>query len=141
MSAQSIAGLQVTGMDHIVLCTRDVYRSISFYERILGLRPERLTEFRAGSVPFPSVRIDEGTIIDLLPVSSGHLGAAPAQNQDHFCLVIKSTDLEKLKESLEKADVNVVTGPATRWGARGNATSIYIKDPDDNIIELRHYGT
>lgn len=140
MSAQSVAALQVTGMDHIVLCTRDVYRSIAFYERILGLTPERLAEFRSGSVPFPSVRIDEGTIIDLLPVSREDGGLAFVKNQDHFCLVIYPTDMEKLKESLEKVDVDVVAGPATRWGAKGNATSIYIKDPDDNTIELRHYG-
>ena len=140
MTAQSIAGLQVTGMDHIVLCTRDVNRSISFYEQILGLRPERLAEFRSGNAPFPSVRIDEGTIIDLLPVPHEAAVLASVQNQDHFCLVIQPTDMEKLRESLDKADVDVVTGPATRWGARGNATSIYIKDPDDNTIELRHYG-
>lgn len=140
MSAQSAAVLQVTGLDHIVLCTRDVYRSISFYEQILGLRPERLAEFRSGSVPFPSVRIDEGTIIDLLPVSHEVAGLASVKNQDHFCLVIHPTDMEKLRESLKKEDVDVVTGPATRWGAKGNATSIYIKDPDGNTIELRHYG-
>ena len=140
MSAQSIAGLQVTGMDHIVLCTRDVYRSISFYEQILGLRPERVAEFRSGSVPFPSVRINESTIIDLLPVSREHSGTASLQNQDHFCLVIKPTDMKKLRDTLGSTGVKVVAGPATRWGAGGNATSIYIKDPDDNTIELRHYG-
>ena len=55
--------------------------------------------------------------------------------------MIQPTDMHRLKNVLEESGVEVVTGPATRWGARGNATSIYIKDPDDNTIELRHYGT
>lgn len=134
------AGLRVTEMDHIVLCTRDVDRSIEFYEGILGLAAERLAEFRAGQVPFPSVRINAGTIIDLLPVSRAKSMPSQLRNQDHFCLVIQPMDMHKLKVVLEESGVEVVTGPATRWGARGNATSIYIKDPDGNIIELRHYG-
>ena len=71
------AGLRVTEMDHIVLCTRHVDRAIEFYERILGLAAERLAEFRAGEAPFPSVRINPGTIIDLLPGIQRQINAQP----------------------------------------------------------------
>ena len=80
--------------------------------------------------PFPSVRIDAGTIIDLM-------AGEPADGRlDHVCLVVEPTDLAEVKAS---GRFDVVSGPATRWGARGDATSLYIRDPDGTVVELRHY--
>jgi catechol 2,3-dioxygenase-like lactoylglutathione lyase family enzyme len=123
--------LHVTGLDHVVLNVADVERSLAFYCDELGLAPERVDEWRRGEVFFPSVRIDDTTIIDLL--------AAPRSgvNADHLCLVVEPTDLEAVKAS---GRFDVVDGPATRFGARGDGTSLYVKDPDGNTVELRHYG-
>ena len=132
-------GLSVKNLDHIVLRVRDVDKSIRFYTEVLGLRPERLDEFEDNKVPFPSVRINDDTIIDLLPMKEmGSLGDS-YHNQDHFCLVVQSTDMTRLGDTLKTKGVEVKEGPVTRWGAQGNATSIYITDPDDNVIELRQY--
>ncbi|MGZ7007898.1 MAG: VOC family protein, partial [Ilumatobacteraceae bacterium] len=57
--------LRVTGLDHFVLCCSDVERSLGFYCETLGLEPERVDEWRRGTVPFPSVRISPTTIVDL----------------------------------------------------------------------------
>src|SRR5215208_2412133 len=121
---------QVVGLDHIVLTCDDVERSLRWYTECLGLRPERAEEWRRGDAPFPSVRVDEGTIIDLFPgpVDKGRL--------DHFCLVIEPTDLHALAES---GRFEVLDGPVRRFGARGDGTSLYIRDPDGTTIELRHY--
>jgi catechol 2,3-dioxygenase-like lactoylglutathione lyase family enzyme len=123
-------GLHVVGHDHVVLNVVDVERSLAFYCGVLGLAPERVDEWRRGEVLFPSVRVDAHTIIDLL--------AAPrtGENADHLCLVVEPVDLDALKAS---GRFDVVDGPATRFGARGNGTSLYVKDPDGNTIELRHY--
>ena len=119
--------LRVTAMDHIVLVVTDVERSVAWYRDELQLEVLRLDEWRAGGAPFPSVRVNERTIIDIIA------GARSGTNVDHFCLVIEPTDLAELAAS---GRFDVVEGPVTRWGARGDGTSIYVTDPDGNVIEL-----
>jgi catechol 2,3-dioxygenase-like lactoylglutathione lyase family enzyme len=123
--------LRIVGLDHVVLNVADVERSLAFYCGELGLVPERVEEWRRGEVLFPSVRIDAHTIIDLL--------AAPrtGENADHVCLVVEPVDLAAVKAS---GRFDVVDGPATRFGARGDGTSLYVRDPDGNTVELRHYS-
>ena len=130
MSADRELELRVTGLGHVVLNVADVERSLAFYCDELGLAPERVEEWRRGEILFPSVRVDAHTIIDLLAV------ARTGENADHLCLVVEPIDLEALKAS---GRFEVVDGPATRFGARGDGTSLYVKDPDGNTVELRHY--
>src|SRR2546427_5462202 len=59
--------VKIREMDHIVLRVRDVDKSLRFYTEVLGLQPERVVQFQAGEVRFPSVRLNDDTIIDLLP--------------------------------------------------------------------------
>ncbi len=132
-----MAMLKIVEMDHIVLNVSDIERSIAFYTQTLGLQGERLEEFRAGKVGFPSVRINDHTLIDLVQVEP-KAGSA-MKNLDHFCLVSEATDLALLANDLRAAGVVVVHEPVSRWGARGQATSIYIQDPDENEIEIRCY--
>jgi extradiol dioxygenase family protein len=87
-------------------------------------------EWRRGEVLFPSVRVDDDTIIDLLAV------ARTGENADHLCLVVEPIDLDAIKSS---GRFEVVDGPAVRFGARGDGTSLYVKDPDGNTVELRYY--
>jgi catechol 2,3-dioxygenase-like lactoylglutathione lyase family enzyme len=118
-------------MDHIVLVVADVERSVAWYRDRLGLEVLRLDEWKAGRVPFPSVRVNQGTIIDILA------GARTGTNVDHLCLVVEPTDLDAVASA---GEFDVVEGPVTRWGARGDGTSIYVHDPDGTVVELRHYG-
>ena len=122
--------LRVVGLDHVVLNVADVERSLAFYCGELGLAPERVDEWRRGEILFPSVRVDARTINDLLAVPR------TGENADHLCLVVEPLDLDALKAS---GRFEVVDGPATRFGARGNGTSLYVKDPDGNTVELRYY--
>jgi catechol 2,3-dioxygenase-like lactoylglutathione lyase family enzyme len=123
--------LRVTGLDHVVLNVADVERSLGFYVDELGLEPVRVDEWRRGEIFFPSVRVDRTTIIDLLATEP------TGRNVDHVCLVVEPTDLQAIKDS---GQFDVVDGPDIRYGAQGNGTSLYIRDPDGNTIELRHYG-
>lgn len=123
--------MAVTGLDHIVLVVADVERSLAWYIDELGLAPERVNEWRAGEVFFPSVRVDASTIIDIVP---GEVGPGRG-NVDHFCLVVDD-DIKALADSKR---FNVVEGPVQRWGARGEAISLYVRDPDGNQVELRRY--
>ena len=122
--------VEVQGLDHIVFAVADARRSLAWYADHLGLEPLRVTEWEAGQSPFPSVRIDAATIIDLVEVPRSGV------NVDHVCLVIEPVDMDALAAA---DDLDVVEGPVPRWGAQGWATSVYIRDPDGNVVELRHY--
>jgi catechol 2,3-dioxygenase-like lactoylglutathione lyase family enzyme len=130
--------LKVVEMDHIVLNVSDAERSLDFYTRLLGLGAERVDEFRKGEVRFPSVRVNEDTIIDLF-VDTGE-GERVRPNLNHYCLIVEPTDLDELADHLEGEGVRIVQRPASRWGAHGRGMSFYLLDPDDNQIELRCYA-
>jgi catechol 2,3-dioxygenase-like lactoylglutathione lyase family enzyme len=125
--------VRVSGFDHLVLRVQDVERSLAYYIDVLGLMPERVEEWRRGEVSFPSVRINADSIIDLLAAPAEHAGR---ENVDHLCLVVEPTDWDAVVAS---GTFEVVDGPDTRWGAHGNAESLYVRDPDRNIVELRYY--
>jgi len=122
----------ITGFDHLVLRSRDVEASLAWYVERLGLAPVRVDAWRAGQVPFPSVRVDARTIIDIVPG-----GAGDGRNVDHFCLVADRATVDAASGG--DAGLDVVDGPGTRFGARGDGWSVYVTDPDGNVVELRSY--
>ena len=122
--------MNVREMDHIVLNVGDVERSLAWYTELLGLTPERVDEWRAGTAPFPSVRVHEGCIIDLFAVER------TGENLNHLCLVVDPADVDEVAGS---GRFQVLDGPGTRWGARGDGRSVYVADPDGNTVELRSY--
>jgi catechol 2,3-dioxygenase-like lactoylglutathione lyase family enzyme len=128
--------ITVTELDHIVLNVKDIERSLDFYANVLGLKIERLEEFRAGKIGFPSARINEHTIIDLFPAKAA---AERPGNLNHFCLVVGKDDFGGIVDYLKDNGVAILNGPISRWGARGRATSVYFHDPDENEIEIRCY--
>ena len=131
--------VKITELDHIVLRVRDVETSLRFYAQVLGLPAERVEKWRAGEVRFPSVRLNADTIIDLFASDQQPIGREGSKNQDHFCMVIEPTDMEELKAKFEGIGVDIQAGPGKRWGSHGDGISLYIYDPDDNVVELRHY--
>lgn len=122
--------MNVRGLDHIVLNTSDVERSLDWYLDLLGLAPVRVDEWRAGTVPFPSVRVNDHCLIDLLAA------ARSGDNLNHFCLVVDRPDVDAVAADPR---FTVVAGPVTRFGAQGDGWSVYVVDPDDNVVELRSY--
>jgi glyoxylase I family protein len=134
--------IQITGMDHIVLNVSDIDRSLQFYTEILGLQAERVDEYKAGTVGFPSVRINEHTIIDLFPPErqTQAIGEGYAQNLNHLCLAMENEDMDEVVGYLTEHGIEIETGPVRRWGARGNGTSVYFRDPDHNQVEIRTYA-
>ena len=129
---------RIMAMDHIVLNVADIDRSLAFYMEVLGLQGERVVEFKQGKVGFPSVRISGDTLIDLMETKETAADGA-RRNLNHFCLVSDETDLPALVEELRGKGVPIVREPVSRWGARGQATSIYVLDPDGNEVEIRCY--
>ncbi|MER6980534.1 VOC family protein [Streptomyces carpinensis] len=125
--------MRVIDFDHLVLNVADIERSLAFYTGPLGLRPVRVEEWRAGQVSFPSVRVSPTTIIDL--VKAPH-EQPEGSNVDHICLVVEPLDWQQVVDS---GVFTVLDGPGERFGARGTAVSLYVRDPDGNTVELRWY--
>ena len=123
--------LTLKAFDHLVLKCADVERTLAWYLDVLGMAPVRVDEWRRGEAPFPSVRVNEETIIDLVA------GEAGDGRLDHICLVVDPVDLDGIAAS---GQFDVVSGPVSRFGARGDGTSLYVRDPDGLVVELRHYG-
>jgi catechol 2,3-dioxygenase-like lactoylglutathione lyase family enzyme len=126
------SALRVTGLDHVVLRVRDLDRSIAFYEAVLGCHVERrldepkLVQLRAGAA-----------MIDLTPAPAGAAeGRGPGANMDHFAVQIADFDADALSAHLRRHGID--GGEVKRrYGAKGYGPSIYITDPDGNVVELK----
>jgi glyoxylase I family protein len=129
--------IRIRAIDHIVLRVRDLERMIDFYCRVMGCSVERrrddlgLVHLRAGR-----------SQIDLVPVD-GPLGrsggAAPGsegRNMDHVCLRIEAFDQDALVRHLE-ANGAQVGEIRQRFGADGTGPSMYVHDPEGNVVELK----
>jgi catechol 2,3-dioxygenase-like lactoylglutathione lyase family enzyme len=125
--------LRITGFDHLVLRCADVDTTLAWYVGTLGLAPVRVDEWRAGTVPFPSVRVSTDTIIDLVPAT----GVVAERNVDHICLVADRATVDAIADDTDT--FRVIDGPVVRFGARGDGWSVYVTDPDDNVVEIRSY--
>ena len=122
--------MRTTGIDHYVLHVADAERSVAWYGEVLGLEPERLEEWREGKALFVSLRVDDTTIIDLLQAER------TGENVNHVAFVVEDVDLDELAAS---GAVEVDSGPADLFGARGTGRGLYVRDPDANLVELRTY--
>jgi catechol 2,3-dioxygenase-like lactoylglutathione lyase family enzyme len=127
----------IKALDHIVLEVADIQRSVDFYAA-LGLRSERLDEYRRGEVKFPSMRISAETLIDLFPPQMrGHPKGA-GQNLHHFALV-SDLPMAEIRETLARLSIEIEQEADHNFGARGFANSVYVRDPDGNSVEIRTY--
>lgn len=129
--------IQIREIDHLVLRVIDLERMLAFYCGVLGCTVERrldaigLVQLRAGR-----------SLVDLVPVD-GQLGqaggAAPGRqgrNLDHFCFRVEPFDEAAIRRQL--AANHVQAGElAIRYGAEGEGPSIYVTDPEGNVVELK----
>jgi len=132
-----MTAIQIRGLDHVVLRVIDVPRALRFYCGVLGCTEERriealgLIQLRAGA-----------SLIDLVDVHAplGRAGGAPpgehGRNVDHFALELERFDRDAIAAHLESHGV-AAGEVAERYGARGNGPSLYVRDPDGNVVELK----
>jgi catechol 2,3-dioxygenase-like lactoylglutathione lyase family enzyme len=129
-------------VDHLVLNVADVEAMIAFYRDALLLVPERVEAYRRGEAPFPSMRLNADSIIDLFTKElwDGPDVRVPGrENLNHFCITLSSGDWAALHDRLAALSVGIEVGPVPRWGAHGVGTSIYFRDPEGNLVEARYY--
>lgn len=129
--------LRISHLDHLVLRVTNLRAMLDFYTGVLGCPVEKVQEdlglyqLRAGSA-----------LIDLVPVDGplGLKGGAPpgaeGRNLDHFCLRVEPFDANAITvhPRAHGADPAPV---ASRYGAEGQGPSIYVADPEGNVVELK----
>jgi catechol 2,3-dioxygenase-like lactoylglutathione lyase family enzyme len=129
--------IRVVDIDHVVLRVRDLERMIAFYRDVLGCP----VEWRRDDLGLVHLRAGRA-LIDLVPVDGplGRKGGAPpgpeGRNVDHVCLRVAPFDPVAIAAELAAHGVRV--GEARpRFGAQGEGVSIYLWDPEDNVVELK----
>ena len=121
--------MNIHGLDHIVLCVRDVESTLNFYRRVLGLerREERPGKwslyFGEQKISVQDARTAPGLAKNTTPGSG------------NFCLL---TDLPivEVVARLRAKQIEVIEGPAEKEGATGRLMSVYFRDPDGNLVEV-----
>ena len=124
-------------LDHVVLETADPVATAEFYRRILGFAGLRLQEFIAGEAPFPSVRVNSSTVIDLFPRRLWRSNRTT--NPNHLCITVDRREMALVKRRLARARVEITHRDDHNFGARGWGRSVYFDDPDGTSIEVRFY--
>ena len=132
--------MAITGIDHWVIVAGDLQRTLSFYE---GLGFTIAWEPRPGRPDMATIRISETQKINVhgpeAPARPGYLGARrPAVGGADFCLVWDGA-VDEVLALLKRNGIVPEAGPGPRSCARGVSTSVYFRDPDDNLVELTVY--
>jgi catechol 2,3-dioxygenase-like lactoylglutathione lyase family enzyme len=132
-----MAGFRLLALDHVVLRVADLARARAFYCDVLGCHVEKwqeqfgLLQLRAGSA-----LIDLVTLEGPLGRAGGAAPGREGRNLDHFCLRIQPFDEAALHAHLAAQGIDA-GAVAQRYGAEGSGPSLYLSDPDGNMIELK----
>jgi catechol 2,3-dioxygenase-like lactoylglutathione lyase family enzyme len=124
----------IKSLDHLVLTTRDVEKCVDFYTRVLGMKLERFGQGRL-ALRFGEQKInvhDKGTVTD-------NYAAHPTPGSMDICFLADRA-LDEVIAHLREAEISIELGPVQRTGARFALRSIYVRDPDQNLIEISEPG-
>jgi catechol 2,3-dioxygenase-like lactoylglutathione lyase family enzyme len=125
--------MNITGLDHIVLTVKSIERSCDFYEQMLGAQ---VIKYEGGRT---ALGLGEQKI-NLHEAGNEFepKAAAPTPGSGDLCLVTTAS-LAQVEQNLLARGVTIEEGPVTRTGAQGPIKSIYIRDPDGNLVEIASY--
>ena len=126
--------MRIARLDHLVLTVRDIQRTATFYGEVLGMEHILFGEGRRHALAFGEQKINLH--------EHGHefdpKAARPTPGSADLCFV-SAVPPEDTLTRLRDTDTPIEQGPIPRTGALGPITSIYIRDPDHNLIEIAHY--
>lgn len=125
--------MQITGLDHLVLTVASIDRTVDFYQRVLGMTP---VTFGAGrtALAFGAQKINlhqKGSEFE----PKAHV---PMPGSADLCFVAVGP-MTGIMQHLDDMGITILEGPVARTGARGPITSVYLRDPDQNLLEISVY--
>jgi catechol 2,3-dioxygenase-like lactoylglutathione lyase family enzyme len=122
-------------LDHIILKVKDVGESAAFYADVLGFRNDGIDG------PFTVIRLNEASVLLLAPWGgSGSEHLAFAVSREEFDGIFGRIKSRGLDHGPGPTEVGANTGPGIELGARGEAPSLYFRDPNGHLLEIRTYA-
>jgi catechol 2,3-dioxygenase-like lactoylglutathione lyase family enzyme len=122
--------MHIDRLDHLVLTVRDIDRSVAFYRDVLGMQPITFGGGRT-ALTFGQSKINLHEAGKEFEPKARH----PVAGSADICL-ITSDRLEDVRAELDAHGVAVEEGPVERTGAVGRLLSVYVRDPDGNLVEI-----
>lgn len=125
--------MKVNRLDHLVLTVRDLDATVDFYQRVLGMQA---VTFKGGrhALTFGTSKINLHQAGHEFEPKAAH----PAPGTADLCFVVDDP-IDQVREELRAQRVEIEEGPVERTGATGPILSVYVRDPDQNLIELGNY--
>jgi catechol 2,3-dioxygenase-like lactoylglutathione lyase family enzyme len=124
--------LTIDHLDHLVLTVADIAATINFYTNALGMQAVTFGERRALKFGQQKINLHQ----------RGHefepKAAHPTPGSGDLCFIVKEP-LEEVMRHLAGLSIHIEEGPVERTGAVGKLLSIYLRDPDNNLIEISNY--
>lgn len=131
-SLQKRQAMKIINIDHFVITTTNLEKCLAFYVGVLGM--EHRTDNGHNNLYFSGGKISLHTTKGEFSPSARN----PQYGSQDFCLIVDA-DLNTLKEEIEEQGIEIVEGIVTRHGSKGIMKSIYLHDPDGNLVELSCY--
>ena len=120
----------IKSIDHVVITTRDLEKCLDFYTRVLGMRVERYGEGRI------ALRFGDHKFNVHPPGFEASLRArTPTPGSLDLCF-LADRPLDEVIAHLKQEGVPIESGPGNRAGARFTIRSVYVRDPDENLVEI-----
>ncbi len=125
--------MKITHLDHLVLTVADIEASLHFYSHALGMSIVTFAENRK-ALSFGQQKIN----LHQRGKEFNPKAAHPSCGSADLCFII-DTPIEQAKLQLQQQGIEIIEGVVERTGAIGKIVSIYLRDPDQNLIELSNY--
>jgi catechol 2,3-dioxygenase-like lactoylglutathione lyase family enzyme len=141
MTSHADVPVIISGFDHVVLTVADIGKTVAFYEGVLGMRAVTTGPGRM-AVAFgdKTIGLHRAGLDGACPGRAAPLPRQPVPGSAEVCLVT-STPLEAVAAHLVASGVEIEAGPVPGDGSGGPVTSVYIRDPDGNLIEIASYDS
>lgn len=124
--------MHVNRLDHLVLTVADIPTTVEFYTTVLGMR--HVTWAGRHALAFGNSKINLHQAGSEFEPKSHR----PTPGSADICLIVDDP-LPAVVQRLDELGVPIEEGPVARTGATGPITSVYVRDPDQNLVELSNY--
>jgi catechol 2,3-dioxygenase-like lactoylglutathione lyase family enzyme len=125
--------MQIARLDHLVLTVADIAKTCDFYTKVLGMEVATFGEGRT-ALRFGQQKINLHQA-DAIP---GLVADKPIMGSGDLCFITE-TPIAEVVSHLKTCGVPIIAGPGPRAGALGTIQSVYIRDPDQNLVEISNY--
>ncbi|WP_105956824.1 VOC family protein [Apilactobacillus quenuiae] len=129
--------MKIKSIDHIVLTVKDIKKSLCFYVNGLNMQKEifETDNRKRYALKFGNMKINLHEINNEFNPKAD----LPTPGSEDLCL-ISETPIKKVIQELNDKKIKIIEGPENKHGAMGSITSIYLRDPDKNLVEISNYN-